>query len=177
MSGLRPSGLGTHVADAELSLYVIDGLEPERKDAIESHVLECEACAGALAREARVESALEEVARVAAVAPRAIAQVIPLFPAPPPAAPPPAAPPPATQEAVLFPVRRRSRWAGGVAGAIAAAAAMVLAFAPATARSEPTAAGAVPRAALHDAAGDMSGATPGPEVAPDFVMKDSLDGG
>jgi anti-sigma factor RsiW len=156
-----------HVAGAELALYVIDGLSPERKDAVESHVLECDACADALGREARVEAALEEVARVAAMAERPSAPVIPLFPAK----------RPALEGAAPFPVGRRSRWAGGVAGAIAAAAAMVLAFAPATARSEPTAAGAVPRAALHDAAGDMSGATPGSEVAPDFVMRDSLDGG
>ena len=68
---------------------------------------------------------------------------------------------------------RRSRWAGGVAGALAAAAALVLAFASATAPPRSESAGMSQRVpGLHDAAGDMSGAF-GAEV----VMMDTLDGG
>ena len=147
-----------HVTAEELALYVIDALEPARKDGVERHVLSCGECADALAREARVEAAFEEVARLAnARAPRTgpvparpalDAVVVSLFPharydriagAPGDLGSDSGDERQARARAVaqLVSRGRRSRWAGGVAGALAAAAAMVLAFASATARSEP----------------------------------------
>jgi hypothetical protein len=184
-----------HVTGEELALYVIDALDPARKDGVEGHVLSCEECAEALASEARVEAAFEEVARLANTRPAralpvrahlaldAAAVVVSIFPH---AQDARIAGAPgglgrdsrderhAHAVAQLVSRGRRSRWAGGVAGALAAAAAMVLAFSSATARSEPSnVVGVAPRSpALHDAAGDMSGAFGG-EVA----LRDSLDGG
>jgi hypothetical protein len=190
---------GVHVAGDELALYVIDALDPERKDGVESHVLSCEECAEALEREARVEAAFEQVARLAND--RAWA---PLRRAPHAAAvhgPTPdgfastdrrdrdrqetrvrlalTVPPLDRGRAIarLVAGGRRTRWAGGVAGALAAATALVMAFASATARSEPSnVVGVAQRGpGLHDAAGDMSGAFGGEVVL--GVMSDSLDGG
>jgi hypothetical protein len=188
-----------HPRIAELALYVVDALDWERKEAVEIHVAVCDACAAALAREASVEAAFEQVARLAEE--RAVAALV------------------AEAAAVIsieaarrqvpamhaaaarlgghvshgshvshlphIPRGRRSRWAGGVGGALAAAAALVLAFASTTARSEP--AGVAQRApGLHDAAGDMSGAfavgerVPGGEpVLPgeSVIVGDTLDGG
>jgi anti-sigma factor RsiW len=45
-----------------LDLYVMDALSDERRDAIEAHVSECAECAAALAREARLELQLRELA-------------------------------------------------------------------------------------------------------------------
>jgi hypothetical protein len=181
-----------HVTGEELALYVIDALDRARKDRVEGHVLSCEECAEALAREASVEAAFEEVARLASARPAhalpardAGAVVVSIFPH---ARYDRIADAPgdlgrdsrdqrgahARAVAHLVSRGRRSRWAGGVAGALAAAAEMVLGFASATARSEPSnVVGVAPRSpALHDAAGDMSGAFGG-EVA----LRDSLDGG
>jgi anti-sigma factor RsiW len=151
-----------HVASNELALYVIGALDGDERDAVESHVLVCEECAEGLAREARVEAAFEMVAQAANE--RALAPVISIVPAV----------RSAEMRAQLVSGGRRSRWAGGVAGALAAAAAMVLAFSSATARSEPSGGGGVAQRApaLHDAAGDMSGAFGG-EITP----RDTLDGG
>jgi anti-sigma factor RsiW len=169
MSDLRGKQRDSHVAGGELALYVLDALGPERKEAVESHVFSCEECAEGLAREARVEAAFEQVAliaeaRMAGVAERAAAvQVVSILPAL----------RSAEARARLMAGGRRSRWAGGVGGALAAAAALVLAFASTTARSEP--AGVAQRApGLHDAAGDMSGAF-GSEIP--TVLGDTLDGG
>jgi hypothetical protein len=163
-----------HIGSRELALYVIDALDAEQKDTVERHVLACDACADGLAREARVEAALEQVARMARVdvrrsaAAHRAANVISL-PVPPPRAVT------RSSEARLHLVvgGRRSRWAGGIGGALAAAAALVLAFASTTARSEPV--GVAQRMpALHDAAGDMSGAFGN---AIEAAAADSLDGG
>lgn len=151
-----------HVTGDELALYVIDALDPGRKDAVESHVFSCEKCAEGLAREARVEAAFEQVVRLAGErAPAArLVSVMPAIRS-------------AEVRARLATGARRSRWAGGVGGALAAAAALVLAFASATARSEP--AGMAQRApGLHDAAGDMSGAFGG---GSETRLGDALDGG
>jgi hypothetical protein len=183
-----------HVTGEELALYVIDALDPARKDGVEGHVLSCEECAEALASEARVEAAFEEVARLAKTRPaRAVpvrahpaldadvvvsifahAHVDRIAGAPGGLGRESRDERHAHAVAQLVSRGRRSRWAGGVAGALAAAAAMVLAFSSATARSEPSnVVGVAPRSpALHDAAGDMSGAFGG-EVA----LRDSLDGG
>jgi anti-sigma factor RsiW len=154
-----------HVGSVELALYVIDALDPERRDAVESHVLVCEGCADGLAREARVEAAFEQVARLANQ--RALAPVISIIPAL----------RSAEMRARGVAGGRRSRWAGGAAGALAAAAAMVLAFASTTARSEPSGVGGVAQRGpgLHDAAGDMSGAMGGEVGVRD--QRDALDGG
>ena len=150
-----------HVPGEELALYVLGALDPGRREAVERHVFACEACSDGLAREARIEAALEQVARLAGeratAAERDMHRVVSIVTA-----------------ARVADVRaaKRSRLAGGIAGALAAAAALVLAFASATApRSE--SAGVAQRApGLRDAAGDMSGAF-GAEV----VLADTLDGG
>jgi hypothetical protein len=172
-----------HVTDGELALYVIDALGAARKEAVEQHVLRCEACAEGLAREARVEAAFEQVALLAAAAGRRteMGHVVAMAPAARGAAGGSAPrvvaifPPMRSAEARarLVSGGRRSRWAGGVGGALAAAAALVLAFASSTAHSETV--GMAQRApALHDAAGDMSGAF-GASV--ETLSGDALDGG
>jgi anti-sigma factor RsiW len=173
MSDMRQTdrARSSHVAGEDLALYVIEALDPERREALESHVFSCDECAEALAREARVEAAFEQVARLAGErlagteelgGGSAAAQIVSIMPAI----------RSAEARARLVSGGRRSRWAGGVGGALAAAAALVLAFASATARSEP--AGVAQRApGLHDAAGDMSGALGCGET----VLRDSLDGG
>lgn len=178
-----------HPTVAELALYVIDGLDWERKEAVEIHVAVCDECAEALAREASVEAAFEQVAHRAeerAVAARAAeaAAVISIVPAMRAARAARAAEVQARLAGHMS-RGRRSRWAGGVGGALAAAAALVLAFASTTARSEP--AGVAQRApGLHDAAGDMSGAfavgerVSGGEpvmLGEAVIVGDTLDGG
>jgi anti-sigma factor RsiW len=164
-----------HVEGDELALYVIDALDPERRNAVESHVVACEECAEGLAREARVEAAFEQVARMANE--RTLARVIPFVVPTRSAEKSPAGTPSPEIRAQLVSGGRRSRWAGGVAGALAAAAALVLAFSSATARSEPTGGGGMAQRApgLHDAAGDMSGALSGELALHD--QRDALDGG
>ncbi len=60
-----PEVCAVHLASEELALYVIDALDPMRKEDVESHVFTCEACAEALAREASVEAAFDQVAWLA----------------------------------------------------------------------------------------------------------------
>jgi anti-sigma factor RsiW len=55
-----------HASASELELYVIEALDPITAAEIESHVMECEACAERLAGEARLEMAFEQVAANAA---------------------------------------------------------------------------------------------------------------
>jgi hypothetical protein len=178
-----------HVAPGDLALYVIDALAPGRRDAVESHVFACEGCASLLAREACLEAALEEVAyranRVAEE--RRMAPVLSIVPALRAAAatrgdarearstrgPARSTAAEARAARVASIPARRSRWAGGIAGTLAAAAALVLAFA--SSRSE--AAGVAQRSATFgDAAGDMSGARVSESLVGD-VRSDSLDGG
>ena len=102
--------LRSHVDVDDLELYVLGALDGDRLDAVEAHVMACEACAAALAREARLEAALDEVAL------RAIAH---------------------ERVAVAHLVRahsprramRSGRFMGGALGALAAAAGIVLMFA------------------------------------------------
>ena len=54
---------GRHATSAELELWVLGGLDPERAAAVEEHCTSCEACARALAGEARLEVAFEQVAQ------------------------------------------------------------------------------------------------------------------
>jgi anti-sigma factor RsiW len=181
MNRLHRTTSGVHVSGTELALYVIDALDAERKLAVESHVFACDACAEGLAREACAEAAFDSVARLANERERAAAEVaaegeahrraavVEIF----------AARQSAAARAHMVPARR-SRWAGGIAGAFAAAAGMVLALSSATAHSEPSGV-AVQRASLHDAAGDMSGAVlgdmSGAALGAEVAMRDSLDGG
>lgn len=51
-----------HLPESELELYVIDGLDALRAARVEAHVSECEACATALAHEARLELSFARVA-------------------------------------------------------------------------------------------------------------------
>jgi hypothetical protein len=193
------SSLEAHVGGKELALYVIDALPAGRKSAVERHVLACEACAEQLAREACVEAAFEEVARraIAAEALPSIGQSprhLSLVPASVEvrdareirvarALRTGEAPVPEVHASQVRAARvaslgaRRSRWAGGVAGALAAAAALVLAFA--SSRSE--AAGVAQRSpGFTDAAGDMSGAFASDmsgALAAEVRGADALDGG
>jgi hypothetical protein len=53
----------SHLSLADLELFVIDGLDAMRAAEIEAHLVACPACSAALASEARLEIAFEEVAR------------------------------------------------------------------------------------------------------------------
>jgi anti-sigma factor RsiW len=150
---------GAHVGSEELAFYVIGALGPAERDAVERHVFACDVCAERLAREARLEAALEQVAALANERP--LAPVVPIAAASRP-----------VERARLAAAGRGSRWAGGVAGALAAAAAVVLVLASTTAHSEPAVGIAQRAPAVHDAAGDMSGAFGG-----EVVLADALDGG
>ena len=52
-----------HATSAELELYVLGGLDPDRAAVVEEHCASCDACARGLAGEARLEVAFEQVAR------------------------------------------------------------------------------------------------------------------
>ncbi len=139
-------GVSMHVDDEELALYVIGALDAVRCDAVESHVMECEPCAERLAREAWLEAAFDEVARRAIARPRLAGARIAR--------------------------RRNGRFMGGVAGALAAAAAIVLMFAQTSLAADQGASASQMHAGSYDgAAGDMSGALVGE------VRSDKLDGG
>jgi anti-sigma factor RsiW len=58
-----------HATSAELELWVLGGLDPERAAVVEEHCASCDACARALAGEARLEVAFEQMARRAERAP------------------------------------------------------------------------------------------------------------
>lgn len=58
-----------HATSAELELYVLGALDPERAAVVEEHCASCDACARALAGEASLEVAFEQVARRAERAP------------------------------------------------------------------------------------------------------------
>ena len=58
-----------HATSAELELYVLGGLDPERAAVVEEQCASCDACARALAGEASLEVAFEQVARSAERAP------------------------------------------------------------------------------------------------------------
>ncbi len=51
-----------HPVASDLELYVMGALDPATAARIEAHVGECEACAAALAHEARLEMAFEQIA-------------------------------------------------------------------------------------------------------------------
>jgi ferric-dicitrate binding protein FerR (iron transport regulator) len=55
-----------HATREELELYVLGAVDGGRAEALEAHCAACDACAAALAREAQLEIAFEQVARVAA---------------------------------------------------------------------------------------------------------------
>jgi anti-sigma factor RsiW len=54
---------GRHATSAELELYVLGALDAARVQEFEAHCAACDACAAALAGEARLEVAFEQVAR------------------------------------------------------------------------------------------------------------------
>jgi hypothetical protein len=54
---------GRHATSAELELYVLGALDAARVESFEGHCAECAACAEALAGEARLEMAFEQVGR------------------------------------------------------------------------------------------------------------------
>jgi hypothetical protein len=51
-----------HATSAELELYVLGALAGEQAERVEAHCVRCAACAAALAGEARLETAFEQVA-------------------------------------------------------------------------------------------------------------------
>jgi hypothetical protein len=55
-----------HATAAELELYVLGALDAGRIEAFEAHCATCDACAAALAGEAKLEIAFEQVQRRAA---------------------------------------------------------------------------------------------------------------
>jgi anti-sigma factor RsiW len=55
--------MSKHVSPSDLEQYIIDGLDAVRAAAVEAHVARCEACGAALAKEATLEMAFEQVAR------------------------------------------------------------------------------------------------------------------
>jgi hypothetical protein len=54
---------GRHATAAELELYVLGALDVGRIEAFEAHCAECDVCASALAGEASLEIAFEQVAK------------------------------------------------------------------------------------------------------------------
>jgi anti-sigma factor RsiW len=58
----NPTRASAHATASELELYVIDALDPLSAAEVEAHVSACEACALALAGEARLEMAFAQVA-------------------------------------------------------------------------------------------------------------------
>ena len=64
-----------HATSAELELYVLGGLDPERVAVVEEHCASCDACARALAGEARLEVAFEQLAQHAEHAPAVVRPV------------------------------------------------------------------------------------------------------
>lgn len=67
-----------HVTGQELELYVMGALDAARVDAFESHCATCEACAEALAGEAELEVAFEQVARAPVAAKTRVAAALPV---------------------------------------------------------------------------------------------------
>jgi hypothetical protein len=53
--------MSRHATAAELELYVLGALDADRVEAFEAHCAECDACAAALAGEASLEIAFEQV--------------------------------------------------------------------------------------------------------------------
>ncbi len=54
---------GRHATTEELELYVLGALDAGRSEAFEAHCASCDACAAALAGEASLEIAFEQVAK------------------------------------------------------------------------------------------------------------------
>jgi anti-sigma factor RsiW len=147
--------LHEHVAEEDLALYVMGALEGDRSAAVEAHVMACGACAEGLAREARLEGAFDEVVRRGADHADVRALRAPVL----------------AMNAAMRASRLRSRFMGGVAGALVAAAAVVLLFAETSLADQGASASQVHAGAYDGAAGDMSGALIGE------VRSEKLDGG
>ena len=154
-----------HLSASDLELYVIDGLDALRAARVEAHVFECEACSMALAREASLELALEEVARapVTRDVPRPMAR-------------------PVASTHAHAPARRRVSFALATAGTLSLAAAWLLWLSPATHSH--------PRSPSSDGYESVAGAGAGAGAAHDMAagdaaisrldamaMRDALDGG
>jgi anti-sigma factor RsiW len=120
--GIAPHLNKPHLNKSDVELYVINALALDRAAEIESHVACCEDCACALAREAQLEMALEIVAeRAAAAAPAS--NVVPMAAARSTRRPQPHR---ANAAARLGNVARAARVTAGFAGALAAAATLVM---------------------------------------------------
>ena len=185
-NGNDPSMMG-HLNKSDVELYVINALAQSRAAEVESHVACCEACADALAREAQLEMALEILAERTSFDVEIVhAQVTPVLDALPmplrftvtPVTPvilaahtiaPNAALRASTKVVPFVPAsatQRRARTGLALAGALAAAAALVLWIMP-SAKSDPSDDVATYGAVSADAAGAM--------VSFDHDVKPSLD--
>lgn len=183
-NGNDPSMMA-HLNKSDVELYVINALAQSRAAEVESHVACCEACADALAREAQLEMALEILAERTSFDVEIVhAQVAPVLDALPmplqftvtPVMPPAHAIAPrvnaerASAKVVPFvhasATHKRARTGLALAGALAAAAALVLWIMP-SAKSDPSDDVATYGAVSADAAGAM--------VSFDHDVKPSLD--
>jgi hypothetical protein len=58
--------MNRHVTPEELELYVLGAVESRQAEAVEGHCASCQRCSEALAREAQLEIAFEQVAKQSA---------------------------------------------------------------------------------------------------------------
>lgn len=142
--------MSQHPSRRDLELYIVEELGSSRACEVEAHVVACERCSAALAREARVDVALGEVAReLLAVAG------------------------PARSSQGQAPSRTRSGLAVVAAGVVSLAAAWMLFVTPVMRGTTRTADVRASGGPSERSAG-VSDATP---AAPDGSSLDPLDGG
>ncbi len=98
-----------HIAQGEMALYVVGALGLASTARLEAHVVDCDVCARALATEAALELAFEQVARSTCAATRAD----------------PSSVPPGSQTTDVL---ARRGWVVATAGGLSLAAAWVLLF-------------------------------------------------
>jgi hypothetical protein len=110
-----------HISQGELALYVVEGLDEARASRLEAHVIGCGACGAALATEAALEIAFEQIARTSS----AVAEE---------------GRPPFPRRSGAMGALVRPGWAVATAGGLSLAAAWVLLLVSAT-RAPPRAAG------------------------------------
>jgi anti-sigma factor RsiW len=63
-----------HPIASDLELYVMGALDPVTASRVEAHIADCEACASALAHEAALEMAFEQIARAPETSVKLVAQ-------------------------------------------------------------------------------------------------------
>jgi anti-sigma factor RsiW len=151
-----------HLSARDLEAFVIGALDPVRASEVEAHVLECERCSSALAGEAKLEMALDEIANAPTV------RDVP-------------APRPISIRARQV-ARARTGFLMAAAGTLSLAAAWMIWLAPAShSRATGTAMGGgdssdvVATAAAHGPQAAQDAALP--KISDAMARYDSLDGG